>query len=128
MARFTTSLKPYAFTWDFNFDGGAIGAISTGLFIPAGTIIVINEISTRVSVTGAPGNAFEIGIPGDPNALSGVQGSIPFNPVGAILNVIPSFRQPLLFAATTEIIFTISVAPLTGGLLLITMMGQEPLP
>lgn len=62
MAKIRSSFKSQTFLYDFNTDGGAIGTIGMGIFIPAICILVSIQITPVVDLTSGGTTTVDIGL------------------------------------------------------------------
>jgi len=114
MAKITTSEKSQAFVYDFNTDGGGIGTINMGDFIPIGAVIWFGFIKVIVNFASGGAATIAIGFAGNTGAL--------VNPIaytslvnGAIITGVNLPVAPVLMTAQRQLAITIAGAPVTAG-------------
>lgn len=102
----------------FANDGGATGAISTGVFVPALAIMVRFNVKTITAPTSGGAATIAFGFSGSTQALMVTTGFAAFVAGqvqnGVDLNANP-FMQSTTFGNASEIIMTIGTAALTAG-------------
>jgi len=123
MSLTSVSQKNLAFFYDFSVDGGAIGVINTGLFVAAGTLLKFTNTGTRVTLVGA-GAIISIGTISTPGSFVNAVAVGAF--FGAGFGNLFVNNPRVVVPLASEVIFTIAVAPLTAGILLVILDCLEP--
>lgn len=102
-----TTFLSISFTYDFSIDGGAIGTVKTGLQFTQGTIV--GGFLGLCTIGFSAGCNISIGTAAQPSSLLA-----PVAPPVAANTFIGGLQQ-ILMDNTLDILFEISVAPITSG-------------
>lgn len=124
MANFNGSLKSYNILYDFDIDGGAIGSIPMGLFIPKNVLILNSAFQCITSFSGGAGATFSVGILNDLTAFLGLSSGV-VTAAGNTGNGIYTVRPEIVMTESTEVLFTIGTNIITAGSMILTMIGFE---
>jgi len=111
-----SSVKTKTFRYDFNDQGGAIGVINTGIFMPP-SATPLQQMANNISVMASGGAAnIAFGYASQPEAWQFLSLFSGYDE-GAFLNGLatPSFAFTSVAAGGEEIIMTIAAFALTGG-------------
>lgn len=110
-----SSFKTQYGQYSFATDGGAQGAISLGVFLPATSVIRSFSVVTRTAPVGV-GATISFGFSGSVQALMVTTGITAFVIATAMIGVDLN-ASPLPLAAFSEVIMTIATANLTAGII-----------
>lgn len=120
-----TSFKNKSFIYDFAVNGGAIGSIATGIFLPPGALFLplLFMIDVLTTFTFGAGATYEIGYLGNTTYYGPATTlvSLPAAPGASG----PPFSMNYVVATKDEILFTIATNPITSGKGIFIVYYQE---
>lgn len=116
MAKIITSTKSVAFRYDFATDGGGVGFIPMGVYLPANSIVKNGAVLGITNVTSGTGAAqISIGWAALPLNLVGATSIASYGAGLVIGGQLLSTTTPRYVSSMVQIGITISVENLTGG-------------
>ena len=115
MNKVFPAIKTQSFIYDFDIDGGAVGSIGTGIIIPTTATFFICVFRVLTPVTSGGAALINVGWNGQLSAIAQNLGPLP---LAAGSFAIPGTGAP---CEGLEILFSISVAPLTAGKIIVHM-------
>lgn len=126
MSKINATFKSLSFLYDFAVDGGAVGAIGLGIFLPVGYIPISMTIVPVTNFTSGGLAVISLGTVGNPTLAFSADAYTAVN-IGTytlLTSIVPvpamSINNP-----SEEMILTIGVAALTGGALKGTIFFME---
>lgn len=120
MAKSIASKKEITFNYDFTRDGGAIGTIGMGVFIPANAVLNLGHAKIITTCTSGGGATISVGWTGATTILINAAAVATFT-AGAVVNgALLSIAPVTTGAVLRELAVTIGVAALTAGRFLCT--------
>ena len=123
MAKLTASFKSFTFIYDFAVDGGVVGPIPSGVFLPVNFLVVQSSVQILTPLAGGAGATVEVGVTANTAFL------YPTTLLAAFLtsNGIPVLAAPDIITAAgrSQLLLTVGINALTAGVFIFTVQGIE---
>lgn len=123
MGRFLTYTQTFSFLYDFDVDGGSVGAISMREYIPPNSVVYLGFAKVNTTLTSAGATTISVGWTGDVGALVNSAAIGSFTSGSVVEGVDLTVAMVNTTNATRELLLTIEAADLTAGQFTYTALG-----
>jgi hypothetical protein len=115
MAAVVTSRKSVSFLYDFAVNGGAVGSINMGVFIPANAVIYGGYILCQTALTSGGSATISVGYSSAATILASNIAYTTFNSGGVVSIGVDLSANPKFLDTARQLTITIGTAALTAG-------------